>query len=335
MVGGSVNADGRRVNFCVSDNENAHGPDGPGTPAIWAVNLHGYLAGGWMYARESARLAERFGWRVVNPSLAGFGGSDPIDAPWVSLDTVTAQVTSVLEHLGAGPVVMLGHSMGGALAVHHAASHPENVLGIIYRDGVATPAWKHRRGIPVRLLRTVLSDLADPIDMVGAILLDTPDILAGRLLATVRSVLPDVRVNLQNLGHTLPLGNMLMGIDLSDEVAALAAGRMPILPEWGCFDRVVLPETAEEFARCSGVAIRWVPGGHSWMLGRPQGQADILWYLPWGKAFVDQINERWHALCGLGSAGSRKQKRTRDKTEPSGDGYAVTLGRSQGHQLTA
>ena len=42
------------------------------------MSLHGYFAGGSMYARESELLAARFGWRVVNPSLPGFGGSDPL-----------------------------------------------------------------------------------------------------------------------------------------------------------------------------------------------------------------------------------------------------------------
>jgi hypothetical protein len=58
----------------------------PGSPPIWAVNIHGYFAGGGMYWRESARLAEQLGWRVINPSLPGFGGSDPLDWHDVSME---------------------------------------------------------------------------------------------------------------------------------------------------------------------------------------------------------------------------------------------------------
>src|SRR5581483_536570 len=72
--------DGRRMRYAVSDNEDATGPEGPGTPPLWAVNVHGYFAGGGMYWRESANLARTFGWRVLNPSLPGFAGSDPL--PW-------------------------------------------------------------------------------------------------------------------------------------------------------------------------------------------------------------------------------------------------------------
>lgn len=147
MVPGTLRVGDRRVRFAVSDNEDAHGPDGPGSPPVWAVSLHGYFAGGSMYWRESARLAQRTGWRVVNPSLPGFGGSDPL--PWneVAMSTLAEQVALVLRHVGAGPAVILGHSMGGAVAVEHAHRRPEEVLGLVYRDGVATPAWKQRHGL--------------------------------------------------------------------------------------------------------------------------------------------------------------------------------------------
>src|SRR5580698_7448285 len=110
MVPSSMMVEGRRLRFAVSDNVNAHGPDGPGTPPIWAVNIHGYFAGGGMYYRESARLAERLGWRVVNPSLPGFGGSDPLEWDRISMEALARQVELVLRHLDAGPVVLLGHS---------------------------------------------------------------------------------------------------------------------------------------------------------------------------------------------------------------------------------
>ena len=70
MVPSSMMVEGRRLRFAVSDNVDAYGPDGPGTPPVWAVNIHGYFAGGGMYWRESARLAEQLGWRVDQPEPA-------------------------------------------------------------------------------------------------------------------------------------------------------------------------------------------------------------------------------------------------------------------------
>ena len=103
MVPSSIMVDGHRLRFAVSDNVEAHGPDGPGSPPIWAVNIHGFFAGGGMYWRESARLAEQLGWRVINPSLPGFGGSDPLDWQDVSIENLANQVMADRPQGGRGP----------------------------------------------------------------------------------------------------------------------------------------------------------------------------------------------------------------------------------------
>lgn len=292
MVPGLLRVDGRQVRFAVSDNEDAHGPDGPASPPVWAVNVHGYFAGGGMYWRESGRLAEKLGWRVVNPSLAGFGGSDPLELHEVSIQALADQVASVLSHLGSGPVVLLGHSMGGAVAIQYAHDRPDATLGVIYRDGVATPGWKDRRGVVPSTLARVAPDLAPLADLAAAVLLDLPDLMVGRLYATVRSVLPDVRRNLRTVGHTLPIGSMLMATDLRRAARAVADGGIPILSEWGCFDRVTTAAAAAEFAGCTGAPTLWVPGGHSWMLARPDGQTDVLRHVPAGRRFLAAVERR-------------------------------------------
>ena len=70
-----------------------------------------------MYWRESVWLAEQLGWRVINPSLPGFGGSDPLEWQDVSMESLANQVMAIADKVDAGPAVLLGHSMGGAVAV--------------------------------------------------------------------------------------------------------------------------------------------------------------------------------------------------------------------------
>jgi pimeloyl-ACP methyl ester carboxylesterase len=297
MIPHKLMVDGRRVRYALSDNTSAHGPEGPGSEPIWAVNLHGYFAGGGMYWRESSNLAEALGWRVLNPSLPGFAGSDPL--PWerVTIGEIADVVGHLLDEVGARRAVLLGHSMGGAVAVQFADTHPERVLGIIYRDGAATPGWKHRRGMLVSLLAPVLPDMAGVADLLMAAVLDTPDLFIGRRLAsTLRGLWPDAHRNIRSMGRTLPVGSMLMAMDLRPEVERIVAGGVPILPVWGCFDRIVSPDTAREFAELTGIDIVWVPGGHSWMLPRPQGQVDILRHLRRGREFVAEVLDRRQVL---------------------------------------
>jgi len=289
----NFDVEGRNLRYRVTDNVDAHGAPGPGTPPVWAMSLHGYFAGGSMYARESEILASRFGWRVVNPSLPGFGGSDPFSWPDISMDHLSEQISVVKQRLGIDqPLVLLGHSMGAAVAIHYAARNASDVLGILYRDGVATPAWQQRRGAVARLLAGTLPDVAPVADMVAAVALDLPDLLAGHVLATIRSMIPDLRHNVRTFARSAPVASMLMSLDLSDDVRRVRALGVPVLAEWGCFDRLIPPATATEFAEVADMEVHWVPGGHSWMLARPSGQADVLSRMSWGRDFLESISAR-------------------------------------------
>lgn len=307
MVPASIRVGARSLHFAVSDNAGAHGPGGPGTPPVWAVNIHGYFAGGQMYWRESAWLADRFGWRVVNPSLPGFGGSDPLGWHEISIGTLAEQLALIVDHLDAGPVVLLGHSMGGAVAVHYAHERRDSTLGLVYRDGVATPAWRDRKGLVQTAVSAVSPNMAPFADMFVSFVLDTPDLLIGRALTTFRALVPDVRRNVRTMGLSFPIAAMLMTVDLRAEVRALAEAGLPLLAEWGSFDHIVGASAAEEFERCASTTVQWVPGGHSWMLARPQGQAHVLAHLDVGQQFLAAV-ERRHRDA---TAGRRRLRRVR------------------------
>jgi pimeloyl-ACP methyl ester carboxylesterase len=298
MVPGVLHVGTRHLHYAVSDNEDAHGGDGPESPPVWAVNIHGYFAGGRMYWRESAHLAGQLGWRVVNPCLPGFGGSDPLGWHEVSIGALAEQIAYVVDHLDAGAVVLLGHSMGGAVAVQYAHDRPQETLGIVYRDGVATPAWRDRHGPVQALMAAISPNMAPFADLFASFLADAPDLLVGMMGASVRDVVPDVRHNVRTMGLTLPIGAMLMTVDLRDQVSALAEAGFPMLAEWGSFDRVVGSSAADEFARCAQTTVQWVPGGHSWMLARPQGQADVLTRLDSGRRFMAKVDARRRELSG-------------------------------------
>ncbi len=292
MVPGELRRGDRLIRFAVSGAPGV-GPQEPGTDPVWAVNIHGYFAGGGMYWRESARLASELGWRVVNPSLPGFGGSDPLRWDEVSLHALSEDVSAVMDHVGAGPAVILGHSMGGAVAVQYALDYPDRTLGIVYRDGVGTPTWRARHGIVPAVLSHISPGIGVFADLAFSVAADLPDLFVGRMYSTVRSVLPETRMNLRSLEGSLPVGNMLMAIDQRAEIGSLAErGEIPILPIWGVLDRISPAPCAEEFASLTATEIQWVPGGHSWMLARPAGQAGVLRYLASGTDFVARVAER-------------------------------------------
>ena len=90
--------------------------------------LHGYGESLLAYRVLFDRLATRF--RVVAVDLPGFGLSDKPNGPY-DYQTMATQLWSFLERNIAGPVVIVGHSMGGQLAAGLAIVHPDRVVATV------------------------------------------------------------------------------------------------------------------------------------------------------------------------------------------------------------
>lgn len=75
---------------------------------------------------------------AVALDLPGFGGTPAPDEAWGSRSYAEA-VESMLAKL-EGPVVLLGHSFGGRVAVHVAAARPDLVLGLVLTGAPLFPA---------------------------------------------------------------------------------------------------------------------------------------------------------------------------------------------------
>ena len=94
-----------------------------GTPPPRVVALHGW---GRTHRDFDAVLA---GLDALALDLPGFGATPPPDEPW-GAEQYAAAVLPVLE--GADePVVVVGHSFGGRVAVHLGASHPERIRALV------------------------------------------------------------------------------------------------------------------------------------------------------------------------------------------------------------
>lgn len=256
-----LETDSGRLVYSVSDN--------PGD--IAALNIHGWMAGGGMYVRESSRIAAKLGWRVINPSLPGFGGSSGARGS-SSVMYMARSMVQLLDAEGIDKAVVFGHSMGGAVALKMASSHPERVLGVVYRDGAGTPAWR-RTSLLQRLV---------------GLPLEVGDLCVGRLRSNLAQ-LPHVGVNLCNPVHAMPAALELLNIDLRHSIEATRDRGIPMLCEWGLLDTITPSSAAHEFSSIAGVEPVWVLGAHSWMLSRPGVQARILTHHERGKAFVSAL----------------------------------------------
>jgi pimeloyl-ACP methyl ester carboxylesterase len=88
-------------------------------------------------ARDFEALAEAFAgeWRMIVPEMRGRGQSEYArDAASYRLDVYLADLLGLLRQLDCGPVVAIGTSMGGLIAVTLAATETWPLAGLVLND---------------------------------------------------------------------------------------------------------------------------------------------------------------------------------------------------------
>lgn len=240
---------------------------GAGQDGDVVLLVHGY--GGdrnsWLFLQEP--LAARY--RVYALDLPGHGTSAK-DVGEGSLSVLADAVTGVLDALGAERAHLVGHSMGGAVALAAAARDPARIasLTLIAPSGFGPEINAgYLRGFADaqtrRELKAVIGQLFDDESLVTRQLVD--DLLAYKRLDGVDEAL-----------HTLA-GTLLDGeAQRGDSAASLAAigGAAPVTVIWGRADRIIPAAQAESVAG----AVRHLidDAGHMPQMERPaQVQAAI------------------------------------------------------------
>lgn len=95
------------------------------------VLIHGH-GGCWQWWLRNIPVLARHG-RVIALDLPGFGQSEPIDADAV-FDEQVATVVGLLDCLSLTASTVVGHSMGGLVALKIASEHPGRVSDLVLVD---------------------------------------------------------------------------------------------------------------------------------------------------------------------------------------------------------
>jgi pimeloyl-ACP methyl ester carboxylesterase len=248
--------------------------DGPrDAPAL--VLVHG-LAG-------SARWWDAIGpglagdYRVIRIDLLGHGSSAKPNGPGYELGAHAARLGEVLDRLGVGRVVGVGHSTGGLVVTALAEQRPELVGGLALIDtgprldafvsngsagrllltpGVRSLIWRLRtEGLLRKALSTGFSRPGYEIPQ--GIVDDVRGMTVHGFTATTR-------------GAEEYLGQRSMPVRLAE------VGK-PLLVVFGAEDRRWEPSSAADYEAVPGARVEMMPGlGHSPMLEDPARTAAVL-----------------------------------------------------------
>ena len=102
---------------------------GTGRPAF--VFVHGWTCDRSFFAPQAEHFARRH--RVVSVDLRGHGESDKPQGQY-PIAAYADDIAYVIEQLGLGKVVAVGHSMGGITVLQLGAAYPDRMAAIVMVD---------------------------------------------------------------------------------------------------------------------------------------------------------------------------------------------------------
>ena len=106
------------------------------------VLMHGKNFYGEYWA-NTIRALGTAGYRVIVPDQIGFGKSSKPDIAY-SFDLLAEHTANLLDHLGVQSAAMVGHSMGGMLAVRFARNYPQRTTHLVLENPIGLEDYRFK-----------------------------------------------------------------------------------------------------------------------------------------------------------------------------------------------
>ena len=116
------------------------------------ILIHGYLENKNMWQALAPSLTAH--WRVLSLDLPGHGNAPNLSCPH-SMDTMADLIHCLLQHLGASKAGLVGHSMGGYVALAFAERYPQKLQSLILLNSSPWPDSPERRASRERAIALV------------------------------------------------------------------------------------------------------------------------------------------------------------------------------------
>jgi pimeloyl-ACP methyl ester carboxylesterase len=247
---------------------------GEGEPLVLVHGLGG-AAANWL-ALAPLLLPGR---RLVVPELPGHGGSDPLPAA-PSLNVFADRIGLLLEREGLAPAPLVGHSLGGAIALRLAIRRPETVSALVLAGaaGISSGSRNARYALTI----TGIVKPGRKIAPHRALVARSPllkRLVFGRWGAADPPMLPPEVVEAFLAGparhtDTVAAAKALVRDDPRPDLERV---RCPSLVLWGARDNHLPVADAFDYARRLRAPLRVIADcGHLLIAERPQACADAI-----------------------------------------------------------
>ncbi len=260
-----------------------------GGPAV--VLVHGWLSSGEIWERLADRLAQRF--TVYTLDLSGFGESDkPVSGYGVRYGS--RLLYAFCAHFGLTRAAVVGHNIGGAMAVKLAADHPDVVGRIVL---VATPAADENQiDLPMLLWLATLPVVGPVFYALGRFLRPLRRLWMRPFVLDREDLTEEV---VDDAGKSTPaavsktLGMMRREIARGRLARQAGIIKVPVLAITGEEDQIVDPRATDDWARTvSAEVVLLQQCGHLPMLERTgEFNARVLTFLTGDQRYLDAITE--------------------------------------------
>jgi pimeloyl-ACP methyl ester carboxylesterase len=263
---------------------------GGGPPVVL---VHGWLSSSKIWGPLVERLAQRF--TVYTLDLAGFGDSDkPISGYGIRYGS--RLLYAFCAHFGLSRAAVIGHGIGGTMAVKLAADHPDVVGRLIL---VATPADEDQVDLPTMLwLRPFVLDAEylteEVVDDAGR---STPAAVSKTLSVMQREV---------SRGRLVRQAGII---------------KVPVLIITGEEDQIVDPRATDDWIRTVPAEVVFLDEcGHLPMLERTtEFDARVLAFLTGDSRYLDTVSEPQEDIAGQDLDAAKTSKSAGPPARPASD----------------
>ncbi len=229
----------------------AYADEGKGVPLVF---VHGFplSRGAWQKQMDALRSS----CRVIAPDLRGLGESEAGNGA-TTMAQFAQDIHGLLEQLKTGPVVLIGHSMGGYVALAFAGQFQQMLRGLVL---VGTKAGNDSPEAAAGRRTT-----AEKVKAEGAKVV--VDAMAPKMLAPNNK---DQKMAEQVRSFMAPskpqgvIGALLGMAERPDSTAMLAGIKAPTLAITGADDIIIPPAESEKLAAAiRGAQLKTIPNaGH-------------------------------------------------------------------------